>query len=233
MDIFGSFTFGRLIKTFLPGFVIFLSLCTYVDIFFYNFFDATYLYNFAKSDSALFVAFSIPFSIILGVLSNTLFFTYFTRALITKNHYKHFPEFYDFQKKVFDIVKCRVADTLRIDDPSKDRFDKSIDVESFLLSKTDVDKVIYASECFWYYLEFQLNILWAFSFMLPAVITVWIMFALKKNMTPSVILMFSALIIVIFTLTCRMLLISARKNFYFHKKQYLSLLLGSYLSEKK
>jgi len=74
MNIFGAFTFGSLIKTFLPGFVWLVALVVMVsevqEVF--DVYDTLWAQAKDKDQAALVL--SIPVSILLGLLSNIIVF---------------------------------------------------------------------------------------------------------------------------------------------------------------
>ncbi len=227
MNLFNAFSFGRLIKTFLPGFLIFFGVCAYIDMFSEVILGAFILSNFAFKQPAIFIVILIPSSIILGVFSNIVFFTFATEFIIEKRHRSNESKFYEFETNILDNIKQDIIKNLKFDDIG-DGFRDNIDIKAFLLNRIGIEKLAYLKDCYWYYLEFQLNILLAIDFIVPAIILYW----LKTTNSHGVSLVANIgiiLIILVLTSSINVLFInSARKNFYYYKRKYLSLVVGSY-----
>lgn len=86
MEVFSAFSFGRLIKTFLPGFLSFIALCLFFDfVLQHPDGNRSVLLDWVNrsTSSALVISFvSIPISTILGVMSNTLVFSLLLNSFI-------------------------------------------------------------------------------------------------------------------------------------------------------
>lgn len=228
MNLFGAFSFGKLIKTFLPGFILSLAILIYLEILFevnnLNF----NIYRIVSESSTLFTVLIIPISITLGVFSNSIFFTFLNRKIITNKFYTNNESFCKFEKSVYMKMKNRFIKALDIDEKEANDFKKHIDVNMFLFNKTDLNKINSIKDSYWNYLEFQLNILLAINFITPALIYSFIKFFLyqNQNIIPLVlVIIFFILSIIFLNFT---LIKSAKINYSINRKKFLSLNYGSY-----
>lgn len=157
MNVFGAFTFGALIKTFLPGFVWLIAgvigLLEWPAV-------ASPVGTFIAAHDSLATVLSIPAAILLGLLSNILVFMGLNDVLVRG------PVRYN-NKPLFDLhdalsaqmrAKCWAA----IDCPDRDvetAFNRAIDPELLMLHSVGVGTLAYVREQYWFHLEFQLNLL--------------------------------------------------------------------------
>ena len=228
MNIFGSFSFGKLIKTFLPGFLIILTLIGYLDLFIVLIGNAHIFKKLFLNNCLITVSFLIPFSIIFGIFSNIIFFTYATDILIRKPHEKKDPTFYSYEKSIHNLIKNHYSKHLFISEIDINNFFNYCDVPYFILRDLPLDKLVFLQDSYWYYLEFQLNILFALVLSSPLIIcqlhTVLMPIEISI-MIKSVIIAFA---IITLALLMYILLKTARINFDLYKKKYLSLLISNF-----
>jgi hypothetical protein len=175
MNIFGAFTFGSLIKTFLPGFVWLIAILILV----YDFSDAFGLTPefwtriTARDQAALVLAF--PASILLGLLSNVIVFMGVNDVLVRKPARAKNPALFalhdELAKRIRNQSWIALAPQENLDAA---QFDGNIDHEMILLERIGVEKLAYVREQYWYHLEFQLNLMLSvvvlFFAALPAVL---------------------------------------------------------------
>jgi hypothetical protein len=232
MDLFGSLNFSKLIKTFLPGFMLCIAMFIYFDMLVYFIVNKHIIFSFAIGNAVLFTLLLIPFSIIFGVLSNTVFFIFGYERIIFRNYKKCNSELLNFENEIKGKIKRKIQTSINLDIDQDDRVLEYLDVKSFYLHKMDTEKISFVKDSFWYYLEFQLNILLGIDFLIPALLFVII----KQGIQFSIHYLILSVLIILFILllvALNILLIkSARKNFKHYKMKYLSLLLGAYSFEK-
>lgn len=228
MDLFGSFNFSRLIKTFLPGFMLCLSAMAYVDIIALQIANKYILYFFAFESPVLFTVLLIPISIIFGVYSNTFFFALGYELLIFNHFKKKNIDLFNFENTVKEKIKTQLIDEMVLLEEQKESFIKHLDIKSFYLNKLDVDKISFLKDSFWYYLEFQLNILLGLNTLCPAVIFFIIKGGINLSIHWTIITLIIISFFVIIVAVNSLFIKSARKNFKHHKEKYLSLLIGAY-----
>jgi len=227
MNLFGAFGFGSLIKTFLPGLILFIILLLYLELSVYYLHNYIGIFNFMFTNPVLFTLVSIPVSIILGVILNSIVFSGFSEAILEKKHKKDNKPFYDFRERIFNKINEKISHKFQLSEPDRKTFMDVIDPRYLLLHKRSLDNIMYLRESYWYYMEFQLNTLIAVLFGTPAFITT---LCILKNhdVIKSSALYFSIISLVAgcFFLTC-FLMKSAKDNLDAHRKKELSLLLGS------
>ena len=97
MNVFGSFSFGRIITTLLPGYLIFLSFLIISFLWLRYFEIELYCSSLFETKQQLIalLTISILFSLFLGLLLNTLFFAYFKTKII---HEKQPPKYLKYIK---------------------------------------------------------------------------------------------------------------------------------------
>jgi hypothetical protein len=160
MNIFGAFTFGSLIKTFLPGFVWLLAIVI-LDADLSQWLGqkpALWTYAQAKDQAALVLA--IPASLLLGLLSNIVVFMGVNDRLVRGPVRRANPDLYALYEMLAQRVRDRYWDGLRgADQALREVFDRSVDPELGLVHALGADNLAYVREQYWYHLEFQMNLM--------------------------------------------------------------------------
>ena len=100
MNLFGAFNFGKLIKTFLPGFVVLVGLSLAADGVFVSVSGKVTWLAWALNQPVFSSFASIPLSLICGILSNIVFFTFLTDTLIRRPFQKANAAFEAIQAEV-------------------------------------------------------------------------------------------------------------------------------------
>jgi hypothetical protein len=230
MNLFGAFNFGRLIKTFLPGLILFIGLLFYIDILLYYLIGHPKVVPYFLQKDLQFLTLSIPSSIILGIFSNTLFFSEAMDRLIEIPNKKKRPAFYRYEESLKQKINEYYIDRLNLTDEEQDGFRQFNDPRHFLLHKQDLEKYMFIQESYWYYLEFQINILLALIFITPALL-VSLLLAHRVGylgyLSMTLLMIFS---IVLLYVLAKLLLQGAVLNFEKFRSKYLSLLLGTFYS---
>lgn len=160
MNIFGAFTFGSLIKTFLPGFVWLIALgIIAVDIAQWRHQEA-YVWEVLKTKDQAVLVLAIPLSILLGLLSNVAVFMGLNDRWIRTPFRNTEPALFNLHAALSKKLRDDCWAVLAAKDASLPRnCDECIDSEIILLERVGVEKFAYVREQYWYHLEFQLNLL--------------------------------------------------------------------------
>lgn len=233
MNVLGVFTFGRLIKTFLPGLILFSSLLIYVEIIGFVLFGKLTLSRLILGDSALFITLLIPSSIIAGIFSNTLFFAYANDFFISGHHRREYPEFYEFEKHITKLIKQQISTDIGVPEYLRPGFERYLDVGHFVLDKTPLDKLIFLQESYWYYMEFQVNGILATIFAAPAIALSWVLFSLQNGLASYLVLLVLVTMMVLSMFLFKVMRDGAMKNYDRHKKNHFSLIMGVFFFENQ
>ncbi|HWM92538.1 MAG TPA: hypothetical protein VN493_17365 [Thermoanaerobaculia bacterium] len=231
MNLLGTFSFGRIIKTFLPGFVIVFSLVLLLDalISLIGLAPGDSLLRWIAQNSLLTSFVAIPLSLICGIFSNMVLFVYLTDSVIRRPFRKGNEELFDLQKEIFDHLYSKINSRRILPQELSRRLRKSeaFDLEYLLFPIIPLDKLIFLQESYWYYLEFQINmclatvlftlgsLFWSLTNYFSLGITWWRYLA--------------ALVVglLIATYLVRLSIRAARRNYARHVQKLLNLLVGS------
>jgi hypothetical protein len=217
MNIFGAFTFGSLIKTFLPGFVWLISILICAVLLL----DAgTDIWTQVKAKDQAALVLAIPASILLGLLSNVAVFmglnNWLVRDPMDKKHAALSGLLEELKRRVRQQCWGELAPQDGLD---REQFFESIDPEYIALERIGVEKLAYVREQYWYHLEFQLNL------MLSLVVLFTLLAAISLAHAESCLEFLSiAFWTAIGYLFCGGLLIAARKNYCRHIAKMASLM---------
>ncbi len=141
MNIFGAFTFGSLIKTFLPGFVWLIAIAILVADGAQLLGIETDIWTQAKSKDQAALVLAIPISILLGLLSNVIVFMGVNDWLVRDR----FPECEPELSTLHEALKQRIREQCWSalapqHNMNQARFLKDIDPEIILLERLGVEK---------------------------------------------------------------------------------------------
>lgn len=221
MNMFGSFTFGNLIKTVLPGLIWLIGLCmleadiaSLLDHWSYA---GTFIWAYPEASMVL----AVPAAILLGVVSNVIVFMGLNDWLVrtpvqTSPLHKPTHDLYSLVCEMtrtfnWEPVKTETIDTHNI----------SVDAEVLVLHELGVPQLSYVREQYWYYVEFLMNLmlsLWALA--LAFVLRFWIIFDLGEAIISTLVAGLLTLVLSVF------LVKAARKNYAKHLAKMLSLILS-------
>jgi hypothetical protein len=224
MELFGSFGFGRILKTLLPGFVALLGMLGYAELTIIAINGTPIIIPFALARAGAFSAAAVPVAIILGVLSNTVCFVYAHRAL-QRHHAAHVPRYYELAEVFRELLAQRIITTSNSSRDAALFIVAEADISGLLLPLLQVDKLAFVKERFWSYGEFQLNMLAAVTFAIPAALWWWV--ALPSSSQHSPLLLF--MLLIAYGFFARLSIKAAWLNFKAHKMKTLSFQLGSIL----
>ncbi|NQU21172.1 MAG: hypothetical protein HQ567_07815 [Candidatus Nealsonbacteria bacterium] len=231
MDLIGSFSFGQLIKTFLPGFIALLGVSFYVDLLSLCVFNHSPMISFIKEEPLAFLGFAIPFSVILGGLSNTVNFLLLIPWLIVRHFRENHRAICELES---NLERDVIEDVMGRRQWSSDRaevFRKHVNARALMLHKVDLEKVLYVKDSFWPYLEFQVNLLLCGTFSFPGAIAFLIV--LQNHAQASLLVMITALVLGVLTYAClaAALICAARRNYYYYQIKYISLLINTWADD--
>jgi hypothetical protein len=221
MNIFGAFTFGSLIKTFLPGFVWLIAIAMLEgDISRLHGVAPVILgYAAAHDQSALVLA--IPTAILLGLLSNIIVFLGVNDWLVRDPVRAANPGLFTLHDRLATKLRERCWDGLAWTDGDLRRsFDRFTDAELIMLPEIGVDRLSYVREQYWYHLEFQVNLLLSVVVIFAAAT----ISAALSGQPVRTFLLHTMVYLVLAGLACALLRHAARKNYQRHIAKMLSLM---------
>ena len=231
MNVFGSFGFGRLIKTFLPGYVALLGILLAFDAGLAREKYGFEVFSVLSENAVLSSVASVPLAIILGLLSNMVFYVGGTNVLVYSPCRERLKDIESLKEKLYSDAYKSWKNTDVVSNERYVAFQKHSEPEFFFLAAVRLDKLAYLRDSYWYYLEFQLNIMlssavlavggaWSCWERLPASATTQEF----SRLAPWKILMswFALAFLCVF---------SARKNYVEYTKKNLSLYVGSLLKD--
>ena len=227
-----SFSFTNIIKTFMPGFFIFLALCVYINISCILIFKEDLFKTIDKEFFSLLITIAIPISIFSGVLLNSLFYKYhkfFFRFLSRKN--KGIKTIKIFEKKVETLIleqtSKMINNKIEID---ANEFHSNIYFDTIYLNKTGSADRIYLYNEFWNYMEFQIQFILVLLFSIPATLILFIHKAIGNELAWYYVSIISVLIILVQLLICSELKKAASENYLEFTKRTISYNIGVYLA---
>lgn len=221
MNIFGAFTFGSLIKTFLPGFV-WLAAIVLLEADIAQMFGAKpVLWGFAQTREQAALVLAIPASILLGLLSNIVVFMGVNDLLVRTPVKRANPDLCALHDDLAQRLREKCWSSLNgANQTLKAVFDAHIDPELVLLHTIGVEKLAYVREQYWFHLEFQLNLLLSAGAVAIALAVSSVLNAASMQMG----LMYVLICLVGAALVMRALLAAARKNYARHVAKMASVM---------
>lgn len=221
MNIFGAFTFGSLIKTFLPGFVWLIAIAVVaVDVAQWLRQGAA-VWEFLKNKDQAVLVLAIPASILLGLLSNVIVFMGLNDRWIRTPFKQSEPALSRLHAQLSKKLRddCWAALAAKYPDLPRD-CDDCIDSEIIIVERIGVEKFAYVREQYWYHLEFQLNLLLSlFAMFVALVISVF----LNAATWPRAFVFAGGLVIAGMVVR-KWLLAAAKKNYSRHIAKMASLM---------
>jgi hypothetical protein len=225
MNIFGSFTFGSLIKTFLPGMVWLLALGV-LETDISRLLQAEPFLLTLVRDSAqvsLVLAIGFPAAILLGLMSNIVVFMGVNDWLVRTPVKQANADLFSLYDRLAARIRDRCWPSAGSAVPGARRvFDEHTDVEIIMLASVDQDKVTHVREQYWYHLEFQLNLLLS---LVALFVGATVNACLKAGSACYGLLQLLAYLAVFVPIWIG-LLKAARKNYSRHVSKMLSLMAG-------
>lgn len=228
MNLFGTFSYGNIIKTFIPGVFFVVAIALLVDDYNYLRSGVYIIFDFTSSNPVLSIALLIPLSIFMGIVSNSLCFTLIIPRFIEQPFKDKNPDFLEYKNSVIKEMKSHYMALLKTPSDMEKSFNDHMDVRSFLLNKKELSTLQYLRESYWYFMEFQVNSIMAITILaFGGVLNIILRY--KSGAMPSD--MVFAYLIVIFlcvSVLFKMFMSAARENYVKHEKKSLSYLQGAY-----
>lgn len=233
MNLFSSFTFGRLIKTFFPGFILLISAILILDVLSKWFHQGKPIIDFqsASQHGAEMVAICIALSMLLGLLSNTFVFAGFNDFLVRRNVKKNYRNIFEAKSAIEKEISLKCIDDIKLKskicDEDAAKIFIELDAEYIAMHEFDSSKMIYIQEQYWYYMELHTNLalsilVMCFSFVMRDVFV-------NSLLRQEVFFRDLAAIFIAIPMAC-FLITMARVNYRKHNTKMLSL-LSSYFRE--
>jgi hypothetical protein len=221
MNIFGAFTFGSLIKTFLPGFVWLVALGILEADFAQCRGHEGYLWSFLKTKDQAALVLAIPASILLGLLSNIAVFMGLNDRWVRDPVKLAEPALFALHARLAKQLLDQCWTSLAWSDAQmRQSFDERIDPEIVIVERIGFEKLAYVREQYWYHLEFQLNLLLS---LLAMFVALFLSAFINAATWPGALLC-SALCVVAGCVVCFCLLRAAKKNYSRHIAKMASLM---------
>ena len=221
MNIFGAFTFGSLIKTFIPGFVLLIAVCILAADIAMIFDAKPVILEFVVSDPRTALVLAIPASILFGLLSNIVVFMGVTDLFIRRPAKKSKPSLFDLYDLLATQIRKQCWDHVDNDEEKNEEiFHEHVDAEYVMLQTIGIEKMTYLREQYWFHLEFQINLLFS-------IVILFISFVLYSSLKFGITLTFieSLLLYVAIAAPIGGLLFgAARKNYERHISKMVSLM---------
>jgi hypothetical protein len=226
MNIFGAFTFGSLIKTFIPGFVWLAALWLLWQGVESVLPIMPHMPEVPKDQFQNLLVAAIPVAILLGLLSNIVIFMGVNDILVRRPVRRRFTDLF----ALYDRVVRRVRDDYwnqlgGTDQPLTDTFAAQADAEILVLETIGLENLAYVREQYWYHMEFQLNLLLAIFVALVGLILGLMPAFFGPAWRPA--LEWAVFDLLILGGMCGVLLYAARKNYQRHVAKMTSLLVAA------
>jgi len=221
MNLSRSFSFGTVIKTFLPGLVVLAAIVMVARVVTDLGLLSSSIWDFVARHEQAALVIAVPSAALLGLISNILVFMGLNDALVRtpvrKRNVKLF-ELFDLvedqiRKNYWKHVACTKTAV-------REEFLKAADVELIMLPEIGVEKISYVRQQYWYHLEFQVNlILSATLFFLALIALMFVSCQDCSNVGGLGILIVLAYAVFLIFMTK-----AARKNYHRHICKMLSLM---------
>jgi len=160
MNVFGAFTFGSLIKTFIPGFVWAIALLLVWRDLRGLMTDIIPPVLSVSGWESTAVVLAVPAIVLLGLLSNILVFMGVNDVLVRNPVKRSDKLLFALHDGLEQQVRAKYWDRMKTVVPGlKDTFFRYADAELLILKEIGLSELIYVREQYWYHMEFQVNML--------------------------------------------------------------------------
>ncbi len=228
MNVFGKFSYGNLIKTFIPGIAIVLGFALCIDAFIYLADNEYQICSYASDHSVFVVAMVIPLAIFLGIISNTFCWVYVTPKVIVDQYNISNPELIERKKIIKKQIKKHFIALTIPQLESNDVHLKDLDFKSLLLNFSSLENIHYLKESYWYYLEFQMNsIVAATMLQISLMLNLFVRYMKDSISLPTVIPIIGSSIF-IYLLMIILFHRAAKRNYAVHEEKEFSYFVGVY-----
>lgn len=232
MNLFGAFNFGRLIKTFLPGFILLIALVMGLDCLCTLTTAKVSFIDIIIKEPVIFSLMSIPVSLILGIFSNMVLYAGLNNLLVKNPVKKKNPELIQYYNSQLEIIIRYSIGKNSYSKKYKNSLIKHLDPIFLMLHEMDLQKLVFIQESYWYYLEFQMNAMFAI-FVTYIFAILW--FTLKAHPIISgksfyILIAIISFLVISLSWLC---IFCARKNYKKHIQKMLSYCVGIYKNRNK
>ncbi len=228
MNLFGTFAYGNIIKTFIPGIFLVFGIGMLFDCISFWVNQEYTILEYCAAHPILTIGLIIPVSVFTGILSNSICFSWLTPSFIKEPYDAKNKEFLTYENQLTEEVKDRYSEILDIPENLKAGFKKYTDINSLLLVRENLNTLQYLKESYWYYLEFQVNSILAISLLASTGISHILLRYNAGLVLPASVFPYIVLILVIYILMVRLFWKSAQKNYDRHRKKSFSYFLGAH-----
>jgi len=227
MNLLGSLNFARLIKTFLPGFIMVMSLYVVLDsIYILSNPDKNQFWYLLNKPIAL-TLIIVPLSIVLGTLCNTFVFTFLNERFVRTPFKNEMPELTTALAKAEEQVRNTIV-LKELEATHNQDFIQHVDLKSYFMERGSLENIVYIQESYWYYIEFIQNSVIASFFAMPASMLAVISFYRKSDCGWLYSIMWIVVLLALSFLIYRYVMRPAvRQNYRRHVKKEISWMLGT------
>ena len=226
--MYGAFSFGKIIKTILPGSILAATLFAIVEELWFRAYGTSLLVTLVQKEAATVAgAALVPLSLILGFLLNTIVWLNFNRRI--RRSVKS-----ELEKTPFAQLRAALCELVQYDvngkmgqaraDACKDTWPDPLALEYYFLPAITVERLAYLWESYFSWYEFQLNTSCALAASGIAVIGVLLH---RQPMSPQWTGVLCVSIAVACVALCGMLWRAAVKNMAAYEKNLVLLIAGS------
>lgn len=229
MDLLGGFDFGRLIRMFLPGIVVFVGLIFAADAI-HELIRSTETPSHAvlqlvKEYQTIFLAASIPSSLICGLLVNSVMFVTNITRLAGNTAERRKLSITMIEELVAHCDKQGIA--TRLLEITPDWAKEKLSLESFLLPILTPDRILYLKGHFYYYLQFDIAFALSVLILEASGITWMIVYWNEPKSHGYTFVWILIISIVVCGALVTLLYKSAQRNYHGNLRADLSLYLGA------
>lgn len=215
--------FTRLIKTFVPGVLLFIIAVGYVEMAAMWARGHYVLLPLLASNVSLAVAVASVAGIMLGVLSNMVVFSWASDRPVRKP----FDAVNPWVKRTERALTSRAVHIKRAKELAPEVPIDAFDAEYLLTSEIPLDKDTFLRESYWYYLEFQLKTALGILLGLPLAITGSYAYLSWLGLPTTAALVFGLLAALILSYMVVWLIQTARLNYKRHALKRISMLIAA------
>ena len=232
MDLSQAFSFGRVLKTILPGLVVVLAFVLGVDALETARAPATphVVLHWIMENSGAASLIGIPLIILGGVLLNTLFFVWLSEVLVKRRCLREHPGLRKAESDLKEVLKERIcSEGSRFEKCWRSVDTQGIDLLFIFLPEATLDHTMYAKDRYWYYYEFEANMLagaWLLAVAVILQVTVPVFMGVSKWSILQALATCTGVLLA--AIGAHLWLLSgAKKNYIGFRRAMLSLWLGS------
>lgn len=232
MNVIGSFDFGRVIKTLLPGLVILAAISALIDSAITLSRGTPLIAPWAAANTAIAGVLAAPLAVTLGLLSNTLFFYLLHERLIERALRSSYPDLCKAEVEFKKAVVTEKINALPIACQSE-ALETAIDAGALLLPDMNLSALAITRKGFWFYMEFQLNMALAIVFAWPAIVFTTFVARADLGLATQEWIIASVVLSTLFVCLLLMLIGAARTNHYCYRRRMLALRVAALLKGLK